>query len=95
MGLRVDELVAYQDRRYATRYVDDVARVPRAESRAAGPTGSPGVAAQPVKLMAYKDEYEVARLSLDAAFAAEVADQFGADATVATGCTRRCCGRWA
>jgi indolepyruvate ferredoxin oxidoreductase len=33
--------------------------------------------------MAYKDEYEVARLTQDTAFAAEVADQFGDDAKVA------------
>ena len=33
--------------------------------------------------MAYKDEYEVARLTQDPAFAARIADEFGADAEVA------------
>ncbi|MFC7753218.1 indolepyruvate ferredoxin oxidoreductase family protein [Tsukamurella soli] len=85
---RLDELVAYQSQAYARRYFDDVARVLRAE-RTAGSDGAgrgdgervtAAVARNLFKLMAYKDEYEVARLTQDAEFAARVADQFGADA---------------
>ncbi|GAA1009595.1 indolepyruvate ferredoxin oxidoreductase family protein [Nocardiopsis tropica] len=80
VGLRVDELVAYQDTSYATRYVDDVARVLRAEQRWGTEDLTAAVAHYLHKLMAYKDEYEVARLTQDAEFAAHVADEFGADA---------------
>ena len=80
VGLRVDELVAYQSQAYATRYTDDVARVKRAESTWGTYELTAAVAHNLHKLMAYKDEYEVARLTQDAAFAAHVADEFGADA---------------
>lgn len=80
VGLRVDELVAYQDKAYAERYVDDVARVFRAEKAWGSEDLTAAVAHNLHKLMAYKDEYEVARLSQDAGFAAQVADEFGADA---------------
>ena len=80
VGLRVDELVAYQDKAYAERYVADVARVFRAEKSWESEDLTAAVAHNLHKLMAYKDEYEVARLSQDAGFAAQVADEFGADA---------------
>ncbi|ADG78402.1 Pyruvate/ketoisovalerate oxidoreductase OS=Tsukamurella paurometabola (strain ATCC 8368 / DSM/ CCUG 35730 / CIP 100753 / JCM 10117 / KCTC 9821 / NBRC 16120/ NCIMB 702349 / NCTC 13040) OX=521096 GN=Tpau_1784 PE=4 SV=1 [Tsukamurella paurometabola] len=80
VALRVDELVAYQDQAYATRYADDVARVFRAEKAWGSEDLTAAVAHNLHKLMAYKDEYEVARLSQDAEFAAQVADEFGADA---------------
>jgi len=51
--------------------------------RAAAPALAAPVAAGLYKLMAYKDEYEVARLSLDPALKAAVAEQFGAGARVA------------
>jgi indolepyruvate ferredoxin oxidoreductase len=61
---RVADLTAYQNARYARGYVDFVARVRAAEAAAL-----PGeerlaraVAVQLHRLMAYKDEYEVARL---------------------------------
>ncbi|GAA1456324.1 indolepyruvate ferredoxin oxidoreductase family protein [Williamsia maris] len=80
---RVDELIAYQDQRYASRYLDDVAAVHVAEKRLGSTSLTTAAAQYLFKLMAYKDEYEVARLSGDERFAAEVADQFGADASVA------------
>jgi indolepyruvate ferredoxin oxidoreductase len=66
LTVRVPELIAYQDARYARRYVDFVARVAVAE-RAAVPGETrlaEAVARYLYKLMAYKDEYEVARLHL-------------------------------
>jgi indolepyruvate ferredoxin oxidoreductase len=66
LSVRVPELIAYQDAGYARRYVDLVAKVARAE-RAAVPGETrlaEAVARNLYKLMAYKDEYEVARLHL-------------------------------
>jgi indolepyruvate ferredoxin oxidoreductase len=66
LTVRVPELIAYQDARYAQRYVDFVARVAAAE-RISVPGESrlaEAVARYLYKLMAYKDEYEVARLHL-------------------------------
>jgi indolepyruvate ferredoxin oxidoreductase len=79
VGIRVPELTAYQDARYAARYVADVERVRAAEEAAVpGSTAlAEAVAANLHKLMAYKDEYEVARLSLDPALAEEVRERFG------------------
>jgi indolepyruvate ferredoxin oxidoreductase len=65
--VRVPDLVAYQDLRYATRYASVVAQVRTAET-ATGVASSQlteSVARYLYKLMAYKDEYEVARLSLE------------------------------
>jgi indolepyruvate ferredoxin oxidoreductase len=61
---RVAELTAYQSARYAKRYADFVARVRAAETAALPGEERLGraVAIQLYRLMAYKDEYEVARL---------------------------------
>jgi indolepyruvate ferredoxin oxidoreductase len=68
---RRDYLVAYQDQAYARRYTDLVERVRRAENALL--PGScvltEAVARGYFKLLAYKDEYEVARLYTDAEFA--------------------------
>ncbi|MCU1343943.1 MAG: 2-oxoacid ferredoxin oxidoreductase, partial [Acidimicrobiia bacterium] len=63
---RVDDLVGFQSRRYARRYIDVIARVVQAEQQAnAGSTVlTEAVAFNLHHLMAYKDEYEVARLLL-------------------------------
>ncbi|WP_431815874.1 indolepyruvate ferredoxin oxidoreductase family protein [Gordonia jacobaea] len=80
VGIRVDELVAYADERYAAEYLDVVDRVSRE-------SGSPelvdAVARNLYKLMAYKDEYEVARLTADPTFAAQITGEYGDDAKVA------------
>jgi indolepyruvate ferredoxin oxidoreductase len=84
LAWRVPELVDYQDARYAARFVDVVARARRVEL-AAGRSNSAfscTVARNLFHLMAYKDEYEVARLHRRAAFSDQVADQFGPGADV-------------
>jgi indolepyruvate ferredoxin oxidoreductase len=84
LRIRVPELIAYQDAAYARRYVDVVRRVVEAERRAApGRTAlSAAVARYLFKLMAYKDEYEVARLHLASDLAAALKDEYPAGVTV-------------
>ncbi|HYP47024.1 MAG TPA: indolepyruvate ferredoxin oxidoreductase family protein, partial [Thermoleophilaceae bacterium] len=81
---RVAELCDYQDLRYARRYAETLRRVHVAEQeRAPGHTQlTEAVARQLYKLMAYKDEYEVARLHLDTVEQAKLESEFGADAKV-------------
>jgi indolepyruvate ferredoxin oxidoreductase len=66
LEVRVPELAAWGGRRAARRYVDELARVSAAEQeRTPGATAvTEAAAAGLYKLMAYKDEYEVARLHL-------------------------------
>ncbi len=58
------DLVGYQNERYAQRFLQTLSRMVDAERRAVGRPGSfsEAAAAGLHKLMAYKDEYEVARL---------------------------------
>lgn len=75
----VPELVAYQNAGYARSYADFVECV-RSREAAAVPGSTEltrAVAAHLFKLMAYKDEYEVARLILDPVVEQEVAQRFG------------------
>jgi indolepyruvate ferredoxin oxidoreductase len=84
LEVRVPELVAYQNRRYARRYADVVRRV-REREDGLTPGRQPvaeAVARQLFRLMAYKDEYEVARLHLDPVQRARVRSEFGEDARV-------------
>jgi indolepyruvate ferredoxin oxidoreductase len=84
LEVRVPELIDYQDERYARAYVEFVARV-RAAERAAVPGESrlsEAVARYLFKLMAYKDEYEVARLHLKADLATTLAAEFPEGARV-------------
>ena len=82
--VRVPELIAYQNEDYARRYIEDLKRVHAAEQAACpGETDlSQAVARYLFKLMAYKDEYEVARLSLKPEARAAISAQFGARARV-------------
>ncbi|WP_427892811.1 indolepyruvate ferredoxin oxidoreductase family protein [Kribbella sp. GL6] len=68
---RATDLVAYQNVKLADAYVDVVARVAAAEQAVTAETRfSEAVARNLFKLMAYKDEYEVARLLTDPEFLA-------------------------
>ena len=78
------ELVAYQDRRYGERFARSVERV-SAAAAVAGVSDQAipsGFARSLYKLMAYKDEYEVARLSLDPEMRRRVEEQFGQGARI-------------
>jgi len=77
-------LADYQDAAYARRYRDVVALVDAAEkSRARGRTGlAEAVARGLFKLMAYKDEYEVARLYTSGEFRRNLKQQFEGDYTL-------------
>jgi len=73
---RVEFLRAYQNEAYAQTYRTFVSRVQGVESRL-GKTGlSEAVARYLFKLMAYKDEYEVARLHDDTAFLSRINGMF-------------------
>ncbi|RNL62484.1 indolepyruvate ferredoxin oxidoreductase family protein [Nocardioides marmoriginsengisoli] len=76
---RVDDLIAYQNVRYAERYAALVERARAAEESAVPGSEEFALAtAQHLhKLMAYKDEYEVARLSVDPALRHALEAQFG------------------
>jgi len=77
---RVEFLTAYQNAGYADRYRALVAQVEAAEKPLAkGTRLSEAVARYLFKLMAYKDEYEVARLHTDAAFTAKLGQMFEGD----------------
>lgn len=74
-------LTAYQDRAYAERYTKLVEKVRAAESaRVPGSTAlTEAVARYAFKLMAYKDEYEVARLYTGGHFQRRLQQQFEGD----------------
>ena len=75
---RADDLVSYQDVAYSGVYRRAVERVRAREAELLGTEVlADAVARNLYKLMAYKDEYEVARLSLDPALTATIEDQFG------------------
>ncbi len=78
LEIRVPDLIDYQDEAYAKRYADVIKRVVDAERRVMPSSGALGEAAARYlyKLMAYKDEYEVARLHTDPAFLAQLDAQF-------------------
>ena len=81
--IRTQDLYEYQDVAYAKSYSDFVRQVAEREALVTGLSTVGGeVAAALHKLMAYKDEYEVARLHLDSAAEAAIASQFGDDVKV-------------
>jgi indolepyruvate ferredoxin oxidoreductase len=81
IAYRAEFLTGYQNQSWADRYLATIARVKNAEALA-----SPGstelteaVAKNLFKLMAYKDEYEVARLYTDESFAKKLGEKFEGD----------------
>ncbi|MDE2604288.1 MAG: indolepyruvate ferredoxin oxidoreductase family protein [Burkholderiales bacterium] len=76
---RVEFLTAYQDAAYARGYRDLVERVRAAEAPLGRTTLAETVAKGLFRLMAYKDEYEVARLHAETGFRERVAAQFEGD----------------
>jgi indolepyruvate ferredoxin oxidoreductase len=78
---RADFLTEYQNTAYATRYRTLVDRARTAEgTRTPGQTGfAEAVARYYFKLLAYKDEYEVARLYTNGEFIAKLRQQFEGD----------------
>ncbi len=80
---RADFLAGYQNAAYADSYREFVERVRAQELRTVGDAQplklTEAVAHYLFKLMAYKDEYEVARLHSDPAFKARIAAMFEGD----------------
>ena len=77
---RVDFLTGYQNAAYAEQYRAFVEQVQKAEATATGKTAlTETVARYLFKLMAYKDEYEVARLHTDTTFLDRVNGMFEGD----------------
>ena len=77
---RVDFLTGYQNAAYAEQYRAFVEKVQKAETAATGKASlTEAVARYLFKLMAYKDEYEVARLHTDTTFLDRVNGMFEGD----------------
>lgn len=81
---RTADLIGYQNRAYARRYAGVVSKIAAAEARTAGQSTAltEAVARNLHKLMAYKDEYEVARLSLAPEADDKIREAFGPGARV-------------
>jgi indolepyruvate ferredoxin oxidoreductase len=81
IAYRAEFLSQYQNQSYADRYLASIRRVRDAEAKAAPGSSelTEAVARNLFKLMAYKDEYEVARLYTDGAFAGKLAEKFDGD----------------
>ncbi|GAA0927275.1 indolepyruvate ferredoxin oxidoreductase family protein [Pseudonocardia zijingensis] len=86
LATRVADLTGYQDARYGDRYAEEVQRVAAIATERAGAEAGERIAVAYArglhKLMAYKDEYEVARLHLDPAEQARRDAEFGPGADV-------------
>jgi indolepyruvate ferredoxin oxidoreductase len=81
---RAQHLTAYQGKRLAKRYRERVAQIRRAESTIGkGDELTRAVAINYAKLLAYKDEYEVARLFADTSFKAGLDETFEGKTTLA------------
>jgi indolepyruvate ferredoxin oxidoreductase len=77
---RTKFLTEYQSSTYASRYRDLVERVRKAEAQKSGSSKlAEAVARYYHKLLAYKDEYEVARLHANGEFGKKIADMFEGD----------------
>ncbi|MEU6698948.1 indolepyruvate ferredoxin oxidoreductase family protein [Pseudonocardia sp. NPDC046786] len=86
LATRIADLTGYQDAGYAARYAEEVRRVAAIATARAGEAAGARIARAYARglhtLMAYKDEYEVARLHLDPVEVARREDVYGADARV-------------
>jgi len=84
LAYRLPELVDYQSVKYAEQFSADIAKVRSAETAVVGDrTDLSEVAARMLyKVMAYKDEYEVARLALKSDIADQAKARFGPGAKV-------------
>jgi indolepyruvate ferredoxin oxidoreductase len=76
---RVSYLTGYQNAAYAQSYATFVERVRQLEAPLGRTVLTEAVAKSLFKLMAYKDEYEVARLHTQTGFAERIAEQFEGD----------------
>lgn len=76
---RVTALTGYQNAAYADRFKDLVTRVQEADNKLGKTDLTEAVARYYYKLMAYKDEYEVARLYTDGAFRQQINKMFEGD----------------
>jgi len=77
IGFLANELQAYQDKAYAARFLAMIARLRKADVGGGSDLDLTRAAAENLyRLMAYKDEYEVARLYCDPEFKAALARQF-------------------
>ena len=79
LAKRVEFLTGYQDAAYAATYKAFVDKVRAAEAPLGNTRLSEAVTRYLFKLMAYKDEYEVARLHTDRAFTDKIASMFEGD----------------
>jgi indolepyruvate ferredoxin oxidoreductase len=79
LARRAEFLKAYQNAGYARVYTEFVERVRAAEAPLGKTSLADTVARQLFKLMAYKDEYEVARLHTETGFQERIAAQFEGD----------------
>jgi indolepyruvate ferredoxin oxidoreductase len=81
IAYRAQFLSEYQNQAYADRYLSTVTKVRNAEALASPDSSelTEAVAKNLFKLMAYKDEYEVARLYTDGTFASKLGAKFEGD----------------
>ncbi|TAM44897.1 MAG: indolepyruvate ferredoxin oxidoreductase family protein, partial [Burkholderiaceae bacterium] len=79
IATRVEFLTGYQNAAYAAQYRAFVETVRKAESKLGKTQLAEAVARYLFKLMAYKDEYEVARLHTDTAFLGKIQGMFEGD----------------
>jgi len=80
---RVEDLHAYQNKSYAESYVDFIDYAKKIDFQFSDSQDlSKAIARSLYKLMAYKDEYEVARLYSDSTFQQQLDAQFEGDYTV-------------
>ncbi|GAA1002565.1 indolepyruvate ferredoxin oxidoreductase [Acrocarpospora pleiomorpha] len=86
LALRIADLTGYQNAAYARSYTEEVSRVATLAAERAGAEAGARIhlayARGLHRLMAYKDEYEVARLHLDPVERARREREFGPDAVV-------------